>query len=232
MGGGVGTLEWVWALCGHHIKNDWGEQWICIKFYIKLQHSSTETIWMIQKTTAMGNCWLAASLRQHTHSCITSYAEFFGKTSNTQVTQPPCSPYWSPRDFWLFPKLKSPFKRKRFQIIDEIQENMLGQLMVIGWTVWGPKVPTLKGTEGSFCYLQCLLYLLMGAILPGFRDCSLINRKNLGLSVKALEPWAIRGQNISSWKEHSSCFPYFPLLGLSGWLVRQWWVRLLRGWAT
>ena len=31
------------------------EQQICIKFCIKLEHSSMETIQMIQKATAMGN---------------------------------------------------------------------------------------------------------------------------------------------------------------------------------
>ena len=31
------------------------EQQICIKFCIKLEHSSTETIQMIEKATAMGN---------------------------------------------------------------------------------------------------------------------------------------------------------------------------------
>ena len=31
------------------------EQRICIKFYIKLEHSSLETTQMIQKATAMGN---------------------------------------------------------------------------------------------------------------------------------------------------------------------------------
>ena len=48
-----------------------------------------------------------------------------------QVTQPPYSPDWVPGDFWLFPKLKSPLRGKRFQTIDEIQENMMGQLMAI-----------------------------------------------------------------------------------------------------
>ena len=40
-----------------------------------------------------------------------------------------------PCDFWLFPKLKSPLKEKRFQTVDEIQENATGQLVVIGRTV-------------------------------------------------------------------------------------------------
>ena len=31
------------------------EQQICIRFCIKLEHSSMETIWMIQKVAAMGN---------------------------------------------------------------------------------------------------------------------------------------------------------------------------------
>ena len=31
------------------------EQWICIKFCVKLEHSSAETLQMIQKTTGMSN---------------------------------------------------------------------------------------------------------------------------------------------------------------------------------
>ena len=34
-------------------------------------------------------------------------------------------------DFWLFSKLKLSLKGKRFQTVDEIWENMTGQLMVI-----------------------------------------------------------------------------------------------------
>ena len=44
----------------------------------------------------------------------------------TQVTQPHYSPDLVPYDFWLFPKLKSPLKRKRFQTIDKIKENTNG----------------------------------------------------------------------------------------------------------
>ena len=60
----------------------------------------------------------------------------------TQVTQPSYSPDLVPCDFWLFPKLKSPLKGKKFQTVDEIQENMMGQLIaiptknsVVFWTV-------------------------------------------------------------------------------------------------
>ena len=136
------------------------EQWICIIFFVKHEHSSMETIWMTQKAAAMGNWWLAASSQQHAHSHITSHAGvFLVKHQITQVTQLPYIPDLVPCDFWLLLKWKSPLKGKRFQSISEIQENMMRHLMVIGRSVWGPKVPTLKGTEASLSYVQCFLYL-------------------------------------------------------------------------
>ena len=78
---------------------------------------------MIQKAADMSNWWLAASSWQCSRSGIMSHAEFFGETSNHPVTQPHYHPDLAPCDFWLFPKLKSPFKGKRFQTIDEIQER-------------------------------------------------------------------------------------------------------------
>ena len=53
----------------------------------------------------------------------------------TQVTRHPYRPDLVPCDFWLFSHLKSPVKGKRFQTISEIQENTMGQLMVIERTV-------------------------------------------------------------------------------------------------
>ena len=138
------------------------EQWICIRFWVKLEYSSVETNWMIHKVTALGNWWLAASSQQHPSSCVASplVQSILVKHQITQVTQPPDSPDLAPCNFWLVPKLKSPLKGKRFQTIDKNQENMMGQLMVTERTLWGPKVPTLKGTKVSLSYVHCFLYLL------------------------------------------------------------------------
>ena len=40
-----------------------------------------------------------------------------------------------PWDFWLFPKRKSTLKGKRFQTVNEIQENTTRKLMACGRTV-------------------------------------------------------------------------------------------------
>ena len=142
---------------------EWVEQQICIKFCIKLEHSSMETK-MIQKAAAMGNWWLAASSRQCACSCIVSHAKFFGKTSNHPGDSAPYSPDLVPCDFWSFPKLKLPLKGKVFQTISEIWENKMGQLMGIGKTVWGPELPTLKETEESLSCIQCFSYLVSSSI--------------------------------------------------------------------
>ena len=80
---------------------------------------------------------------------------FLVKHQITQVIQPPYSPDLVPCVFWLFLKLKPPLKGKRFQTINEIQENTTGQLMKIGRGIWGPKLATLKETEASLSYVQC-----------------------------------------------------------------------------
>ena len=66
-------------------------------------------------------------------SCLVQ--RFLVKHQITQVTQPRYSPHLVPWDFWLFPKLKSSLKEKKFQAVNEIQENMMGQLMATGRTV-------------------------------------------------------------------------------------------------
>ena len=101
----------------------------------KLEHSSLETIWMIQKAAAVGSWRLAGSSGQCAHSCIMSQAECFGETSNHPGDSPTYSPDLVACDFWLLPKVKSPLKGKRFQTVGEVWENTTGQLMAVWRTV-------------------------------------------------------------------------------------------------
>ena len=87
---------------------------------------------MIQKAAALGNWWLAASLRECACSCITSPAVFWENIKSPRWLRPHYSPDLAPCDFWLFPKLKSPLKRKRFQTINEIQEIWWGSWWWLG----------------------------------------------------------------------------------------------------
>ena len=138
---------------------EWVEQRVCIKFCVKLKHSLN----IPQKATDMGNWWLAASSWQCACSCIMSHAEFFGETSNHPGDSAPLQPRFGTLWLLTFPKAKITFERE--EISDhEIQKNMTGQLMVTGRTVWGPKLPTLKGIEESLPYVQCFLYLVSSSI--------------------------------------------------------------------
>ena len=101
--------EHVYCLAATFKVTEWGEQQICIKFCVKLEYSSTETIWMIQKAAAMGNWWLAASLRQCTITHHVS-CRVFGKISNHSGDSASLQPgALSPL---AFPKTKIAFERE------------------------------------------------------------------------------------------------------------------------
>ena len=91
---------------------EWIEQWICIKFYVKPEHSSMETIRLIQKAAAVGNRWLAASSWQWIHTSIMSYEEFFCETSNHPGDSVPLQPTFGTLWLLAFPKTKIIFERE------------------------------------------------------------------------------------------------------------------------
>jgi len=49
--------------------------------------------------------------------------EFLVKQETIVMPQPPYSPDLAPADFFLFQKLKSTLKGRRFQTVEEIKEN-------------------------------------------------------------------------------------------------------------
>ena len=103
--------------------------------------------------------WLAASSWQWTHSYIPSHADFW-ETSNHPGDSAPLQLKFGALWLLAFPKIKVTFERE--EISDHWWNS--GKLDRVadgdGRTVWGPKVPTLQGTEASMSYVRCFLYLV------------------------------------------------------------------------
>ena len=148
------------------------QQQICIEFCVKLEHCSMKLFRWLRKL----QLWATGDWKLH-HNNVPAHAlglvqSFFDKTSShPNDSEALYSPDLASCNFWLFPKLKSPLEGKRFQAIDEIQENMTGQLMALGRTVWGPKVPTLTGIEASLFYTVFLVYWIFFNTCLCFLHC-------------------------------------------------------------
>ena len=67
---------------------------------------------------------------------------------------------------WLlaFPKTKITFEREEISDHQWDSGKYSRTTDGDGRTVWGPKVPTLKGTEALLSYVQCFLYLVSSSI--------------------------------------------------------------------
>ena len=61
----------------------------------------------------------------NTPAHVSPLMQFFVETSSQPSDSACSSPDLAPCNFWLFPKLKSPLKRKRFQTVSKIQENTM-----------------------------------------------------------------------------------------------------------
>jgi hypothetical protein len=66
------------------------------------------------------NDWILHHDNTQPHKVL-SVKEFLAKISITEMVQPPCSPYLARNDLWLFPKLKSALKGRRYQDTEEIK---------------------------------------------------------------------------------------------------------------
>ena len=76
--------------------------------------------------------WAAKNFQLHhdnapAHSAHVIHA-FLAKNSMPLVRQAPYSPDLAPCDFWLFPKLKTILKRRRFQSREDIMKKSTKEL--------------------------------------------------------------------------------------------------------
>ena len=88
------------------------EQQICMKFCIKFEHSSTETIQMIQRP----QLWATGDWQIH-HDNVPAHAShlvqrFFGKTSNPPGDSAPLQPRFGALRILAFPQTKNTFERE------------------------------------------------------------------------------------------------------------------------
>ena len=121
---------------------------------------------------------------------------FLAKHQITQVTQTPYSPDLASWFFWLFPKLKSPLKGKRFQTIDEIQgkydgaadgdwENSVRSQGVYFEGDWGIVVLCTMFLVSYIFFNKCLslFFILHGWILSRQNLYNNLNPLELGISL-------------------------------------------------
>ena len=141
---------------------EWVEIQICIKFCVKLKHSSMETIQVLQKAATMGNWWLAASSQRRARSCIMCHSEFFGKTSNHPGDSVPPQPRFGTLWLLAFPKTKITFER------EEISDHRWNSGKYNG-AADGDRENCVRSQgayfEGdSLSYVQCFLFLVSSLV--------------------------------------------------------------------
>jgi len=82
-------------------------------------------------TDKLKMCRVAAKFVPHLLTDALLIHEFLMKHEATVVPQMPYSPALAPADFFLFPKLKSLLKGRRFQKVEEIEDNSILDLHAI-----------------------------------------------------------------------------------------------------
>ena len=113
------------------------EQRLCIKFCVKLECSSMETICNESEDCGYGQLVIGSLVidQDNAPTHASHLLQFFRETSNHPSDSAPLQPTFGALRLLAFPKTKTTFERKRFQAIAEIQENTKGQLMATGRTM-------------------------------------------------------------------------------------------------
>ena len=155
----------------------WVEQWICIYYCIKLEHSSVKTIRLIQKATAMGNWRLAASSQPYTSSCITSCI-IFGETSNHPGDSALLQPRFGTLRLLVFPKTKITFEKEEIsdhpcgsgkynRTADGYWENCVGSQGTYFEGDWAVIFPCTMFLVPCIFFTKCQFFILHGWIPSG-----------------------------------------------------------------
>ena len=110
--GALDSTEWAYGLCDRHIQKEWLEQWICIKFCIKLEYSSAETIWSFRRP----QLWATGDWQLHNDNmpghASRLCSEFFWRSIKSPRWLSPLQPRFGALRLLAFPNTKITFERE------------------------------------------------------------------------------------------------------------------------
>ncbi|KAF0708055.1 protein GVQW3-like, partial [Aphis craccivora] len=91
-------------------------------YYLEVMKRLRENVRKKRPDSWKSGSWMLHHDNAPAHSSLL-IRQFLAKNQTPVVPQPPYSPDLAPCDFFLFPKLKSTLKGRRFQTIDDIKQN-------------------------------------------------------------------------------------------------------------
>ena len=100
------------------------------EFYLNDLKRLREAVRRMRPEAWTNNTWMLHHDNAPAHASLL-IREFLTKHETTVVPQPPYFLDLAPVDFFLFPKLKSSLKGRRFQTAEEIEENSIRDLRAI-----------------------------------------------------------------------------------------------------
>jgi hypothetical protein len=91
-------------------------------YYIETLKRSREAVYR-KSPELWASDWILQHHNARAHKAL-SVKQFLAQTSTTEMEHLSFSPDLAPNGLWLFPKIKSAIKGRRFQDIEDIQKNV------------------------------------------------------------------------------------------------------------
>jgi transposase len=113
------------------------------EYYLEVMQRLREAVRKKRPDAWRENRWMLQHDNAPSHSSFL-VRDFLAKHATTVLPQPPYSPDLAPDDFFLFPKLKSTLKGRRFESIEAITTNSLAYLRSIPKPAFQECFRTLK----------------------------------------------------------------------------------------
>ena len=132
---------------------EWVEQWVCIKFCVKLECSSMETICNESEDCGYGQLVIGSLVidQDNAPTHASHLLQFFRETSNHPSDSAPLQPTFGALRLLAFPQTKITLER------EEISDHRWNSGKYNG-------AADGDGTEESLFYVQCFLHLVSSSI--------------------------------------------------------------------